>query len=76
MQLLRAIVVVVALGAAALQYLQEWRRLQAVQRLPAEQARALYEAARRRSDRSLLVFTAVMAVAGAAAAAYLAGWLG
>jgi len=61
--LLRIILVVAAGLGAVGQFLQERRRLEVVKRLPGREARDYYEATRERSERFMIVVTALLVVA-------------
>jgi hypothetical protein len=61
--LVRLVVVLVAGVAAVAGYLQEGRRLEAIRRLPGEQARDYYEAGRARGEGAMWVITVVLVIA-------------
>ncbi len=65
MPLIRIILVVAAGLASVGQFLQERRRLEIVKRLPGREARDYYEAKRERSERFMIVVTALLVVAAA-----------
>jgi hypothetical protein len=69
-QLVRLIFVVIATLVMVGSYLQEAHRLSVIKRLPAERARAYYEATRQRDERVLTVVAVVLAVMAAAALAF------
>ena len=65
MPLVRIILVLAACLGAVGQFLQERRRLEVVKRLPGREARDYYEATRERSERFMIVVTALLVVAAA-----------
>ena len=67
MPLVRIILVLAACLGAVGQFLQERRRLEVVKRLPGREARDYYEATRERSERFMIVVTALLVVAAAGA---------
>jgi uncharacterized membrane protein len=67
MQLLRALIVLAAVGFAAAQVYQERRRLARIERLPGPEGRELHEAARRRAERAMTILAATLAALGVAA---------
>jgi hypothetical protein len=67
MRLLNAAIVALALLATLGGYLQEKKRLETIQALPPEAARALYEKAQLQRERVLMVVTALLVAAAAAA---------
>jgi hypothetical protein len=67
MRLLNAAIVALAVLATLGGYLQEKKRLETILALPPEAARALYEKAQLRRERVLMVVTAVLIAAAAAA---------
>jgi hypothetical protein len=73
MRLANVIVVVVAALLVGGGYLQERQRLRTVRALPAERARALFEAAEQRRERTMIAVTVVLGLAAAASLA--ARWL-
>jgi hypothetical protein len=66
-QLIRLIVIALAGVAAVAGYIHEARRLQVVQQLPGDQARAYYESGRARGERLMWLVTAALAAAAVAA---------
>ena len=64
MQLVRIVLILAAAAAIAGQYAQERYRLLALQKLAGPRARDQYEARRRRSERAMVLVTAVAALAG------------
>jgi hypothetical protein len=66
-RVLKIILVAAALVASGVQYFQETRRLATIRRLPGPEARDFYEATRERGERLMLVVTALLVAAGAAA---------
>ncbi len=73
MQILRAVLVLVALFSVGAQFFQERRRLEQVGRLSGPAGRDLYEAARRRGERAMAVVTVVFGLLGIAALLDLSG---
>lgn len=67
MGLLRGLVILLAVGAAAAQVLQELRQISIVKQMPPREALRHYEQRRKRSDRGMLIVT-IMLMVGAAAA--------
>lgn len=61
MNLFRAVLILAALGAVVVQYLQEMRRTTIVKRLPGPQARDYFEATRQRGERLMVVITLALA---------------
>jgi hypothetical protein len=64
MQLLRALIVLVAVAAATGQYLQEHYRLLRLEKVPVAVARERNEKLRRRSERLMLVLAIASGAAG------------
>jgi hypothetical protein len=62
--LLRVVLVLLAVAAAAGQYLQEGYRLAVIQTLPGREARDRYERRRRRSQRVMTIVTIVFVIVG------------
>jgi hypothetical protein len=67
MQFLRIVLLLLAAGAAAAQFLQERYRLSAVDKLSGAEALAQYEKRRRRSHRTLVWVAIASGVCGALA---------
>ncbi|HEY0710645.1 MAG TPA: hypothetical protein VGG33_27830 [Polyangia bacterium] len=67
MQLFRLVLVLLAGAAVAGQLLQERYRLSVIEKLPADQALARYQASRRRGERGMVILTAVSGLIGLAA---------
>ncbi len=67
MGLLRALVILLATGAAAAQVLQELRQISIVKQLPPGEALRHYERRRKRADRAMLIVTVVLLLGAAVA---------
>jgi uncharacterized iron-regulated membrane protein len=67
MRIFRLILVLVVALTTGAQIWQERRRLDVIKRLPGRQARDHYEATRARDERLMLIVTAVLTLAAAAA---------
>ena len=67
MQMMRLILVLLAIAAVAGQLLQERFRLSVIEKLPGDQALARYEASRRKGERAMVILTVASALLGVVA---------